>query len=80
MSQTRVMKKSNVVLASLPQQDGVSKLRPVLILKEMPLFGDLLVCGIRTQLTQLVAGFDEIIELNDRNYKDSGIAKPSLIR
>ncbi|MEI6522909.1 MAG: type II toxin-antitoxin system PemK/MazF family toxin [Bacteroidota bacterium] len=74
------MKKSDVVLAALSQQDGITKQRPILILKEMPLFGDFLVCGISSQLTHFVNGFDEIIELSDKDYKLSGIVKPSIIR
>jgi mRNA interferase MazF len=74
------MKKSNIVLTALPQQDGQLKQRPVLILKEMPLYGDFLVCGISTQLTQFVNGFDEIVQFNEDDYKQSGIVKPSVIR
>jgi hypothetical protein len=38
--------------------------------------GDLLVCGISTQLRQTVADFDEIIEPSDADFKSSGLKAP----
>jgi mRNA interferase MazF len=55
------MKSGDIVLASLPQADGKTKLRPALVLKQMLPYKDLLVCGISTQINQEVLGFDEII-------------------
>lgn len=74
------MKEGDIVLALLPQADGRGKARPAVVLKRMPGFGDLLVCGISTQLRQQVAGFDEIIELAHPDFKTSGLKAPSLIR
>jgi mRNA interferase MazF len=74
------MKEGDVVLASLPQMDGRGKLRPALVLRRMPGYGDLLVYGISTQLHQEVADFDEIIELFHSDFKTSGLKSPSLIR
>jgi mRNA interferase MazF len=74
------MKEGDVVLVSLIQSDGKSKVRPALILKKMPPFNDLLVCGISSQLSQRVLNFDEIINLNDRDFRQSGLVQPSLIR
>ena len=54
-------KSGDIVLASLPQADGKTKLRPALVLKQMLPNKDLLVCGISTQINQEVLGFDEII-------------------
>ena len=59
------MKEGDIVLALLPQTDGRGKFRPAVLLRRMPGFGDLLVCGISTQLRQQVADFDEI------NFPDS---------
>ncbi len=40
------MKEGDVVLAALPQADGKSKLRPVLLLRRFPPpHSDFLVCG-----------------------------------
>ena len=46
----------------------------------MPGFGDLLVCGVSTQLRQQVVDFDEIIEPSHADFKMSGLKAPSLIR
>lgn len=43
------MKPGDVLLANLPQADGLTKDRPVLCLCSAPPFQDLLVCGITTQ-------------------------------
>jgi mRNA interferase MazF len=44
------MKEGDVVLATIPQADTRVKNRPAVILREMPPYGDLLVCGISTHL------------------------------
>jgi mRNA interferase MazF len=62
------------------QRDGESKPRPVLILKLMPPYGDLLICGISTQLHQEAKGFDEIISFHDQDFEESQLRLPSLIR
>ena len=48
------MKEGDIVLALLPQTDGRGKYRPAVVLRRMPGFGDLLVCGVSTQLRQQV--------------------------
>jgi hypothetical protein len=52
-------------LAAIAQADGKHKNRPVLLLREMPKYGDFLVCGISTQLQQFIPDFDEIIRSID---------------
>lgn len=74
------MKEADIVLAALPQADGVLKKRPALLLREMPPYSDFLVCGISTQLHQYVPDFDEIIALNDPDFKQSGLLASSVIR
>jgi mRNA interferase MazF len=74
------MKERDVVLAVLPQADGQRKPRPVLLLREMPQYGDFLVCGISTQLRQYVPNFDELIQANDPDFGESGLIKPSVVR
>jgi mRNA interferase MazF len=56
----------DIALASLPQSDGFIKPRPAVLLRQMPPFGDWLVCGISTQLHQRVVGLDELIVPTDR--------------
>ena len=72
--------KGDIVLALLPQTDGRGKYRPAVVLRRMPGFGDLLVCGVSTQLRQQVVDFDEIIEPSHADFKMSGLKAPSLIR
>ena len=74
------MKESDVVLVAMPQADGSTKNRPTVILREMPPFKDLLVCGVSTQLRQEVKGFDEIIAPTDDDFKASSLIGTSLIR
>lgn len=74
------MKEGDVVLVPLPQADGWIKNRPAIVLRAMPPFGDLLVCGVSTQLHQEVAEFDELIKPADMDFRASGIKRASLIR
>jgi mRNA interferase MazF len=74
------MSEGDIVLVLLPQADRQNKNRPGLILRQMPGFGDLLVCGISSQVRQEVAGFDEIIDPSHRDFVSSGLKCPPLIR
>lgn len=74
------MNQGDVVLVPLPQADGRTKPRPVVLLRRMPPFGDWLVCGVSTQLQQQVVGFDEIIEPSHSDFCSSGLKAPSVIR
>ncbi|HIG29158.1 MAG TPA: type II toxin-antitoxin system PemK/MazF family toxin [Verrucomicrobiales bacterium] len=70
----------DVVVAELPQADGMAKLRPVLVLRELPGFGDFLVCGISTQVLQAEVGFDVILDQSDERFVDSGLKSTSVVR
>ncbi len=74
------MKEGDVALAALPQADGQLKPRPVLVLRQMPPFGDWLVCGVSTQLHQRVADLDEVIDPGTGDFASSGLKAASLIR
>ncbi len=74
------MKEGDIILANLPQSDGNFKLRPVLLLKELPGYNDFLVCGISTQLHQLIRNFDELIDEKNNNFFQSGLRQSSIIR
>ena len=74
------MKEGDVVLTPLPQADGQIKNRPAMALRELPPCGDMLVCGISTQLRQLTAGFDELIVGSDADFAASGLLADSIIR
>jgi mRNA interferase MazF len=74
------MQEADVVLTPVPQANGAIKNRPAIILREMPPYNDLLVCGISTQLHQQVPDFDEIISPSDTDFVASGLRAKSLIR
>ncbi len=74
------MREGEVALAPLQQSDGSGKNRPVVLLRQMPPFGDWLVCGVSTQIRQQVAGFDELIAGSDPDFPRSGLKAASLIR
>ena len=74
------MKERDVVLASLPQATGQVKNRPAIVLRAMPPYGDLLVCGVSTQSRKAVAGFDDAIGPGDPDFRASGLKAPSIIR
>jgi hypothetical protein len=60
--------------------NGAAKLRPAVALKKLPPFGDILICGVRRQVHQIVQGFDEIISVGDDDFASSGLDSTSLIR
>ena len=71
-----------MVLISLPQfSGGPAKLRPALVLAELPgPYQNLLICGISTQLRQQNANWDELIETRDADFVASGLRRDSIIR
>ena len=76
------MNPGDVVLISLPQIGGTAtKLRPALVLAALPgPYQNLLLCGISTQLHQLEANWDELIQPGDADYPTSGLRRASIIR
>ena len=74
------MKEGSVVLTPVAQANGMLKNRPAIILREMPRFRDVLVCGVSTQLHQQVPGFDEVIAPTDTDFGASGLKAASLVR
>lgn len=74
------MKEGDVVIMPLPQADGRIKNRPAIVLRDMPPFGDVLVCGVSTQLRQAAKDFDEAISPSDPDFVSSGLIDESLIR
>lgn len=74
------MQEGDVILAPILQADSQVKNRPAVVLREMPVYQDLLVCGITTQLHHYVDGFDEIISPAEPDFELSGLREKSLIR
>jgi mRNA interferase MazF len=74
------MREGDVIIIPMPQADGAIKNRPAIILREMPPFRDVLVCGLSTQLNQATEGFDELITPDDDDFGLSDLQAESLIR
>lgn len=74
------MQEGDVVIVAMPQANGVVKDRPAVLLREMPPFRDMLVCGVSTQLRHAVKDFDEVISPADADFVGSGLNAESLIR
>ena len=74
------MTEGDVVLTPVPQADGQIKNRPAILLREMPPFGDLLICGVSTQLHQPVINFDETVATADADFVTRRLKATSLIR
>ena len=74
------MIEGDIALAPLAQANGLAKLRPVVLLRKMPPFGDWLVGGVSTQLHQRVVNFDELLDAADPDFASSGLKAPSVIR
>lgn len=67
------MKEGDVILTPIPQADGTIKNRPAIVLREMPRYLDLLVCGVSTQLHQRIDGFDEVTITERPRFRDEWI-------
>ena len=74
------MREGDIIFTPMPQVDGQIKNRPALFLRVLPPFHDALLCAISTQLSRAVAGFDELITLQDDNFVSSGLVAASVIR
>lgn len=74
------MTEGDIILARLPQEDGQLKTRPVVLLRELPGYGDFLACGLTTQLKYRYKDFDDVISSGDEDFAQSGLNLDSLIR
>ena len=76
------MKPGDIVLIRFPQADlKTGKLRPALVVAVAPdRHADLLLALITSRLYQAIPEFDEIIDLDDSDYKNSGLQVPSVVR
>ncbi len=59
---------------------GGLKPRPVLLLRELPGFGDYLACGISSQLHQAIEGFDLILSPGSPEFASAGLRAESVVR
>lgn len=63
-----MMREGDIAIAAIRQSDGAYKPRPVLLLRQLPGYGDYLVCGISSQVRQVIPGFDEVLQPNFDNH------------
>jgi len=75
-----MLSEGDLIVAELPQADGRTKPRPILLLKVLPGFGDFLVCGVSSQIHQAQDEFDHIIEATDDFFGATGLQVSSVIR
>ena len=68
-----------IILTTFPQ-GRQQKLRPALVLREFPKYGDILVCGITSQLHQYIPDFDLVIDSSNPDYRFSGLKMPGICR
>ena len=68
------------MVAALPQATGTPKLRPALLLRKMPGFGDYLACGISSQIHQAIPDFDLVLKKDHPDFASSGLFTPSVVR
>lgn len=76
------MRPGDVVLIELPQVGGgLPKLRPALVLAELPgPYQNILICGISTRFQDLLPDWDEVIDEADEDYPESGLHRASAVR
>ena len=75
------MSPGDIVLIRFPQADlQAGKLRPVLVVAVAPgRHPDLLVAMITSRAHQSVADFDEVIDVSDFDFDDSGLKATSYV-
>ncbi|MCX6353103.1 MAG: type II toxin-antitoxin system PemK/MazF family toxin [Bacteroidetes bacterium] len=73
------MEEGFIILTIFPQ-DKEKKLRPALVLRQFPKYGDVLVCGITSQLHQFIPDFDILLDTAHTDYKLSGLKAPGICR
>jgi len=71
-----------IVIFRFPQTDlEEGKLRPALLLGKLPgEYNDWLICMVSSQTHHYVAEFDEIVQENDGDFRESGLKVASVIR
>lgn len=69
------MTPGDIAISAMPQANGRIKLRPLAVLSEFPRHGDLLVCGITSQMWNFVEGFDVALRKGDPDFDKSGLKK-----
>ncbi len=74
------MRRGDIALAVLPQTDGEEKSRPVLLLGQLPGYGDWLVLGISSQVAKAVDDWDLKLDPTLPEFRDTGLKAQSIVR
>lgn len=74
------MKEEEIVLVDIMQSDSTLKIRPALILKVLPKYNDLLLCGISSKIAQEIPGIDQVLYTEDDYFAATGLRQTSLVR
>jgi mRNA interferase MazF len=71
-----------IVIFRFPQTDlEEGKLRPALLLGKLPgEYDDWLICMVSSQTHHHIAGFDEMVQESDSDFRESGLKVASVIR
>ncbi|MEO6406645.1 MAG: type II toxin-antitoxin system PemK/MazF family toxin [Ferruginibacter sp.] len=73
------MIEGDILIAKIPQ-DISGKIRPVLFLRRLPSYNDILVCAISTQQHQFIKDFDLLLNETSPEFKSTGLLKTSIVR
>ena len=74
------MEKEGQIILTVFPQDAEKKMRPALVLREFPKYGDVLVCGITSRINQFIPEFDILLNEQHPDYKKSGLKAPAVCR
>lgn len=77
-----MLQPGHIAYVQLPNADlTTGKNRPVLVLGKCPgKYDDWLICPVSSRLYQVTPGVDDIVNANDADYGQTGLAVPSVIR
>lgn len=77
-----MLQPGHIAYVQLPNTDLTpGKNRPVLVLGKCPgKYDDWLICPVSSRLYQAIPGVDELVNVGDADYAQSGLAVPSVIR
>lgn len=74
------MEEGRIVRVAFQQADGAIKLRPAVVIKQLPAGPDLLVCAISSKLHRAMPGVDIVVNEQHADFTGIGLPFPSLIR
>jgi hypothetical protein len=71
------MQEGDVVLTPVPQADSAVKNRPAVVLRDMPVYRDVLVCGVNTQLQRHSKRLAQMVGA-DLGFRKSSVEPPMM--